>query len=226
MARFKALEKPYKMGLELGRGGGVLVRPMRPLNPPLANRCGLGSTFLLLEVTQEYYCTNTIQGFLLRMHFHYSCTGDIRHGKQQKHFFLSWPWPLTYDLDLQTSPPYPSTWEPCQNSCHMSVRHKHTSCHNYRALFRPLIACHAGKSLNFQTFFLKFQIKFEFSNFSWNFKQKTWYFKLFPAPHAIDGLMRLWCTTISTQISVPSTITLHVKNIIIHHNLLLPPGMK
>ncbi len=33
-----------------------------------------------------------------------------------KHFLTSWPWPLTYDLDLLTWPRYPSTWLPCQNS--------------------------------------------------------------------------------------------------------------
>ena len=31
-------------------------------------------------------------------------------------FLTSWPWPLTYDLDLQTWPRYSSTWSPCQNS--------------------------------------------------------------------------------------------------------------
>ena len=31
------------------------------------------------------------------------------------HFLTSWPWPLTYDLDLWTRPRYPSTWPPCQN---------------------------------------------------------------------------------------------------------------
>ncbi len=30
--------------------------------------------------------------------------------------FASWPWSLTYDLDLRTWRIYPSTWLPCQNS--------------------------------------------------------------------------------------------------------------
>ncbi len=33
-----------------------------------------------------------------------------------EHFWTSWPWPLTYDLDLWTWPRYPSTWRPCQIS--------------------------------------------------------------------------------------------------------------
>ena len=37
-------------------------------------------------------------------------------GKSQWTFLTLWPWPLTYDLDLQTWPRYPSTWPPCQNS--------------------------------------------------------------------------------------------------------------
>ncbi len=32
-----------------------------------------------------------------------------------KRFLTSWPWPLTYDLDLQTWPRYPSTWPTYRN---------------------------------------------------------------------------------------------------------------
>ncbi len=31
-------------------------------------------------------------------------------------YLTSWPWPLTYDIDLLTWPRYASTWPPCQNS--------------------------------------------------------------------------------------------------------------
>ncbi len=37
-------------------------------------------------------------------------------GMSQGTFLTSWPWLLTYDLDLRTWPRYPSTWPPCQNS--------------------------------------------------------------------------------------------------------------
>ncbi len=33
-----------------------------------------------------------------------------------KCFLTQWPWPLIYDLDLQTWPRYLSTWPPCQKS--------------------------------------------------------------------------------------------------------------
>ncbi len=54
-------------------------------------------------------------------------------------FLTSWPWPLTYDLDLKTWPRYPSTWPPCQNSSpyvcpfgsESGNRHTHRRCQNY-----------------------------------------------------------------------------------------------
>ncbi len=64
------------------------------------------------------------------------------------HCLTSWPWPLTYDLDLSNWPRYPSTWPPCQNSslyvcpfgCYSETdththiqrdRHTHTRRQNY-----------------------------------------------------------------------------------------------
>ncbi len=59
-------------------------------------------------------------------------------------FLISWPWSLTYDLDLPTWPRYPSTWPPCKNSSlyvssfgwdSETDRHTdtqtHTRCQNY-----------------------------------------------------------------------------------------------
>ncbi len=37
-------------------------------------------------------------------------SSSIRPKTPLKHFLTSWPWPLTYDLDLWTWPRYPSTW--------------------------------------------------------------------------------------------------------------------
>ncbi len=37
-------------------------------------------------------------------------------GTSEWTFLTSWPWPLTYDLDLPTWARYPSTWPPCKNS--------------------------------------------------------------------------------------------------------------
>ncbi len=49
----------------------------------------------------------------------------------------------------------------------------------YSVLFRPSIACRAEKSLNFQTCYLKFQEKFEFSNLFLEISKKVWILKLF-----------------------------------------------
>ena len=36
-------------------------------------------------------------------------------------FLTSWPWHLTYDLDLLTWPRYPSTWPPCHSSLYVRL---------------------------------------------------------------------------------------------------------
>ncbi len=67
-------------------------------------------------------------------------SSSIRPKTPLKHFLTSWPWPLTYDLDLWTWPRYPSTWPTHQKSgpyvCPFSREsgntHTHTDTHTHR----------------------------------------------------------------------------------------------
>ncbi len=54
---------------------------------------------------------------LLSWHLHWWIPASSAIGNPEKKIFLTWwPWPLTYDLDLQTWPTYPSTWPTWRNS--------------------------------------------------------------------------------------------------------------
>ena len=61
-------------------------------------------------------------------------------GMSQWTFLTSWPWPLTYGLDLQTWPRYLSTWPPCKNSCSFGrdgETGRHTDRHTMSKLLHP-----------------------------------------------------------------------------------------
>ena len=54
--------------------------------------------------------------YSLQLYYRVGFWWDIPLKYPLKHFLTSWPWPLTYDLDLQTWPRYPSTWPTYRNS--------------------------------------------------------------------------------------------------------------
>ena len=74
-----------------------------------------------------------------------------------EHFLTSWPWPLTYDLDLLIWPRYLSTWPPCKNSslhvCSFGQdsetdRQTDTRCQNYYIHHVRDVGCNNHKWLD------------------------------------------------------------------------------
>ncbi len=71
-----------------------------------------GKKCIHFENTLRCNPTSHIPGFLL-----WQAHRQLAEVNGMSHLFLtSWPWPLTYILDLRTWPTYPSTWPSCQKS--------------------------------------------------------------------------------------------------------------
>ncbi len=71
----------------------------------------LNSTLRAIRQAESPASSALVASWLLLYHY------DTSHWKKKNVFLTWWPWPLTYDLDLdlRTWPRYPSAW-PCQNS--------------------------------------------------------------------------------------------------------------